>query len=332
MENKFDFEEDKVVNEIKNKKCKLVLLQLPEGLKKEGLRLANYFESKTNAEIIVSGETCWGGCDLALEEAQNLGADLLVHYGHAPFIKKVDFPVLYVEIKDKTPIYNLLQKANKDLVKFKKLGLVCSVQHMHQLEETKNFFENHGKEVIIPKKKGYAYYDGHVVGCEYNSLKSIADSVDAFVVIGNRFHSLGAALAVKNPVYLLDVYNNELVEMSKLKEKIIKQRFAAIQKVKEAKKVGIIVGMKPGQKFGSFKVIRKKFEDKGKEVVIITMREISNDKLINFYDIKCFVELACPRIAIEDYDKYEKTLVTFKEALCAIGDIKWEDLFESGFI
>ncbi len=329
MENKFDFEEDRVVKELKERKVKLALLQLPEGLKKEASRLAHYFEDKSNVEIVVSGETCWGGCDLALEEAKSLGAGLLIHYGHAPFIKKVDFPVLYVEIKDKTPIDKLLEKANRELTKFNKLGLVCSVQHMYQLEEAKKFFEEKEKEVIIPEKKGYAYYDGHVVGCEYNSLKIISKNVDAFVVIGNQFHS---ALAVKNPVYLLDVYNNEIVEMSKLRDKIIKQRFAAIEKVKEAKKIGIIIGMKPGQKFGSPRVIRKKFEDAGKEVVVLTMREINNDKLVNFYDIKAFVELACPRIAIEDYDKYEKTLVTFREALVAIGEIKWEDLLENGFL
>ncbi len=332
MEYKFDFEEDKVVEEINKRKAKLVLLQLPEGIKKEALRLSKYFESKTNAEVIVSGETCWGGCDLSLDEAKNLGADLLVHYGHAPFMKKVDFPVFYVEIKDRTPIYEFLKKTVKELNKFNKIGLVCSVQHMHQLEDAKQFFESQGKTVIIPKKKGYSYYDGHVVGCEYNSLKTIAGEVDIFVVIGNRFHSLGAALSVKNPVYLLDVYNNEVVEMSKLKDKIVKQRAAAIQKVKEAKKVGIIIGLKPGQKFGSFKTIKKKFEDQGKEAVILTMNEITSDKLNNFYDIDVFVELACPRIAIEDYDKYNKTLITFRESLVALNELKWEDLIEKGFI
>ena len=329
---KFDFQEETVIKELKNKKIKLALLQLPEGLKKEAVRLSNYFESKTDAEIIVSGETCWGGCDLALDEAKNLGVDLLIHYGHAPFIKKVDFPVLYIEMDDKTPIDNLLEKSLKSIKSFKTLGLVCSVQHIHQLEEAKKFFEVNGKKVLIPKKKGYAYYDGHVVGCEYNSLKLIDKEVDAFIVIGNQFHSLGAALSVKNPVFLLDVYNNEIVDMGKLRDKVIKQRFAAIERLKEEKKIGIIVGMKPGQRFGSFKVIKKKFEDNGKEVVVITMREMTNDKLINFYDIKAFVELACPRIAVEDYDKYEKSIVTFKEALVAIGDLKWEDLVENGFL
>ena len=332
MKNKFDFKEEFAVKEIIDKKCKRVLLQFPEGLKLEASRMAKYFEEKTKAEIIVSGERCWGACDLALNEARDINADLLIHYGHAPFIKKVDFPVLYIEMEDKSPVFELLQKVCRTLDKYSKIGLVCSVQHMHQLEETKNFFENKGKTVLIPKKKGYSHYDGHVIGCEYNSLKAIVGEVDTFLVIGNRFHALGASLSVKKPVYLLDIYNNEILEMDKLKDKIIRQRFAAIEKAKEADKIGIIIGTKPGQKFGSFKIIKEKFEKVGKEIVLITMNEITDDKLTNFSDLKVFVELACPRIAIEDFDKYGKTLITFREALVVLGEMSPENLLESGFL
>ena len=332
MESRFDFEEARVIKELQEKKIKKALLQLPEGLKKEAVRLANLFEKETSTELFVSGETCWGGCDLALEEAKILGVDLLIHYGHAPFMKKVEFPVLYVEMQDKEPINKLLELSKQFLKDYKKLGLVCSIQHVYQLEEAKKYFEEQGKKVFIPTKKGYAYYDGHVVGCEYNSLKLISEKVDAFLVIGNQFHSLGAALSVKNPVYLLDVYNNEIVDMNKLRDKVLKQRAFAINNVKEARKVGLIIGLKPGQQFGSFKLLKKKFQDQGKEVVTITMREMTNDKLMNFYDIKAFVELACPRIAIEDYNKYERTIITFREAQVALGEIQWEDLLEHGFL
>ncbi len=328
----FDFQEEFVIKELNEKKVKKALLQLPEGIKQEALRLANLFESKTNAEVIVSGETCWGGCDLALEEAKLLGVDLLVHYGHAPFMKKVDFPVLYIEMQDKKSISELLKTSLKPLKEYAKIGLVGSVQHLHQFDEAKNFLEKNGKEVFIPSKKGYAAYDGHVVGCEYNSLKLITSNVDAFLVIGNQFHSLGAALSVKNPVYLLDMYNQEIVDMTPLKEKVIKQRLFAIENVKKASRIGLIVALKPGQQFGSFKLLKKKFIDKGKEVVVLTMREMTNDKLLNFYNIQAFIELACPRIAVEDYDKYERPLITFREAQVALGEIKWEDLLEHGFL
>ena len=96
MQEKFNFEENKVIEEINKRNCKKVLLQLPEGIKMEAARLSKLFESKTNAEVIVSGEPCWGGCDIALDEARNLKVDLLIHYGHAQFIK-ADFPILYFQ-------------------------------------------------------------------------------------------------------------------------------------------------------------------------------------------------------------------------------------------
>ena len=124
----------------------------------------------------------------------------------------------------------------------------------------------------------------------------------------------------------------EIVNMEKLKNKIIKQRAFAIAKVKSARNIGIIIGTKPGQKFGSFETIKKKLEDLGKNVTILTMNEVTQDKLTNFYKIEAFIELACPRIAIEDYGKYDKPIITFREALTIIGNMKWEDLLENGFL
>lgn len=331
MDNKFDFDLKKVASEVNKKAPKRVLVQLPEGMKMYAYEIADYLDKNTKTEVIVSGDSNWGGCDIAVDEAKNVKADLIVHFGHAKFIRS-DFPVLYVEVRDNTDLSELLKNSLTVIKSFKKIGLVSSVQHLHKMDEVKKFYEDNKKEIFIPVKKGFAAYDGHVVGCEYNSLKSISKDVDAFVVIGNNFHSLGAALSVTNPVVLLDTYNMEIVNMDKLKNKIIKQRAIAIAKVKAARNVGIIIGTKPGQKFGSFEAIKKKLEDLGKNVTILTMNEVTQDKLTNFYKIEAFIELACPRIAIEDYGKYDKPIITFREALTIIGNMKWEDLLDNGFL
>ena len=99
----YKFEEDKLINEIKERKAKKILLQLPEGLKKEASRLVKFIQDNAEAEVIVSGEPCWGACDIALDEARNLKADLIILYGHAPFIK-IDYPILYIEARYETNI------------------------------------------------------------------------------------------------------------------------------------------------------------------------------------------------------------------------------------
>ena len=328
---KFDLDMDNVSKQINESKAKRVLIQLPEGMKMYAGEIVDHLSKNTKAEIITSGNSNWGGCDIALDEANNLKVDLLVHFGHAQFIK-ADFPILYVEIKDNTDLTELLEKSLNSINNYKKIGLVSSIQHMHKIEDVKKYYENEGKDVSIPNKKGFAAYDGHVVGCEYNSLKLIDKEVDCFIVLGNQFHSLGAALSVNKPVILIDTYNMEIVEMEKLKEKVIKQRAIAINKIKEAKNIGIIIGTKPGQRFGTYETIKKKLEAIGKNITILTMDEVTQDKLTNFYNIQGFIELACPRIAIEDYGKYDKPIITYRESLVVLNEMKWEDLIEKGFL
>jgi 2-(3-amino-3-carboxypropyl)histidine synthase len=325
-----DFEKEKLLKELKRIKPRRILVQLPEGIKQNAEEILDEIE-KLGIEIIFSGETCWGGCALALDEAKMVGADLIVHFGHAEFMKS-DFPVLYVEMKDILNLSPLLKKSLSALKKFRTLGLSYSIQHRHDLEKVKKFYEDSGKKVVISRKAGRAAYEGHVVGCEYRGLKEIQQDVDCFVVIGNNFHSLGAALAVRKPVFLIDVYNHEIKNMEKIKDKIIKQRAISIEKFRKEKNIGIIMEMKPGQKFGSPKILLEKLKKSGKKPFVLIMNEITPDKIMNFYRIKAFVELGCPRVAVDDFAKYPRPILTYREALVALGEKSWENLLEEGIV
>jgi len=325
-----DLEYEKLVNELKRINPNKVLVQLPEGIKKKAFEIQEIIE-KLGIEVIFSGESVWGGCSLALKEAEDFGADLIVHFGHAEFIKS-DFPVLYIEVKDNLNLKPILEKSLPELKDYSRIGLSYSIQHKQDIDEVIKFYEDNGKKVILSDKLGFAAYKGHVIGCEYRGLKEIENEIDCFVVIGNNFHSMGAAIAVEKPVFLIDVYNDEVKEMKGIRDKVIKQRAVSIEKLKNAEKVGVIVEIKPGQKFGSGKDIMKKLKEKNKEAVLISMSELTNEKLMNFYNIDCFIELACPRIAIDDFSKYEKTIVTYREALVALGEKSWEDFLKEGVV
>ena len=326
----FNFETEKLRKHLEKIKPKRVLVQLPEGVKQNSFELLEFFE-KLKTEAIFSGETCWGGCAVAVEEAKSVKADLIVHFGHSEFMK-VNFPVIYIPIKDELNLEPLLKKSLSELKSFKNIGLSCSVQHIHDLKNILEFYENNWKKVIVSKKKGNVSGEGQVVGCQYFGLKEIQDKVDCFVVVGNNFHSMGAALAVDKPVFLIDVYNNEIKNMNGVKDKIIRQRILSVEKFKDAKKIGIIIGVKQGQQFGSYKYLKDRFIKLGKEVVVLTINEFSPDKLVNFYNIDGFVELACPRIATDDFARYKKPIITFKEALVVVGEKSWDDLIKEGLL
>jgi len=325
-----DFEKEKLINELKKRKPKKVLVQLAEGIKKNAPAIGEWIKA-LGIEVVFSGETCWGGCDVAVDEARAVGADLIVHFGHAEFIK-TDFPVIYIEVKDILNLNSLLEESLKFLEKYKTIGLSYSIQHRHDIENIKRFYEEKDKKVILSKKIGHVAHEGHITGCQYEGLKAIQNDVDCFVIIGNQFHSMGATLAVKKPVVLIDVYNNNVRTMGGLRDKILKQRIISIEKLREAKNIGIIIGTKCGQKFGSPKKLMEKLKEQGKNVIIITMSELTPDKIMNFYNIDAFIELACPRIAIDDFANYSKPILTFREALVAVGELSWNETLDKGLL
>lgn len=327
----YDFEESRIVEEINKRNAKKVLLQLPEGLKKDAFRIVEIIKKNTDSDVVVSGSSCWGGCEIAVDEAKKINADLLIHFGHAPFVK-ADFPVLYIELYSKLDAVSLLDK-NISKLKINKIGLVGSVQYIKQFESLKKYLEDKGKKVIIPKKKGFSAYDGHVVGCEYNSLKTIENEVDGFLVIGNKFHSLGAALmCVDKDVYLLNEQSNNLELMNGEKDKVIRQRAIAIDKVKRAKKIGIVVDKRIGQyNMKIAEKLKNDFEELGKEAIIILVNEF-NPSIMNFYNVDAFIDTACPRIAFEDFERYDKPIITSREAKVVLGERSWNELLEKGLI
>lgn len=78
----YDLELDKVVEKIKQKKAKLVCLQLPDGFKPYAKEIVDTIKERTSADIILWMGSCWGACDVPIE-VERLGVDLLVQWGHS---------------------------------------------------------------------------------------------------------------------------------------------------------------------------------------------------------------------------------------------------------
>ena len=83
LEEKYDLELNKIINQIKKQKAKIVLLQFPDGLKPYATAVVDYLEKNTGAEFVIWLGTCFGACDVpvGLEKLQ-LKIDLVVQFGH----------------------------------------------------------------------------------------------------------------------------------------------------------------------------------------------------------------------------------------------------------
>jgi len=197
---------------------------------------------------------------------------------------------LFIHAKSNVDIKPVLKK-----IKFKgKLGILTTVQFLEPVEklckENKNFI-----------------LGGQVLGCNVNNALKIKDKIDGFLFIGSGdFHPLGALYKIGKPVYVANPYTNE-VKLLDTKEfdAYEKRKKGMISKFLMAKKVGILVSIKPGQfhpkiyaglkeKIEYANRIRNKI--KNKEAYIFVGDNFDLNELENFRDIEVWINTACPRI------------------------------------
>jgi 2-(3-amino-3-carboxypropyl)histidine synthase len=330
----FDLEEDRLLAEITGRGARRILIQLPDGLKNEGPRLAALVRGKTNAEAFVSAVPAWGACDLSLDAAHRLKADLLVHYGHNEFLRDNSngVPVVYIPAKSNHPVIPIVEKS-LSLLQGKKIGIATTIQHLHQLPQVVSLLETKGFKVQTPARGPWAHENGQVLGCDYFGLRKIQSEVDSFLVIGSYFHGLGAALSVEKPTILADPYDGTVRVLDDDRDRIIRQRYGMIERAKMASNFGVIVSTKPGQSNPQMAItILKHIEDAGKKGVILYADEVLPQKLLDFIDIDVFVDTACPRLALDDPERFPKPIITRDEIMVAIGAWTWEQLLERGLV
>ncbi len=330
----FDLEEDKLLAEITGRGARRILIQLPDGLKNEGTRLAGLVREKTGADVFVSAVPAWGACDLSLDAATRLKADLLVHYGHNEFLRDASsgVPVVYIPAKSNHEIIPVVERT-VSLLQGKSIGLATTIQHLHKLPEASELLETKGFKVHLPGRGPWAHETGQVLGCDYFGLRRIQSQVDSFLIIGSYFHGLGAALSVEKPTILADPYDGTVKVLDQDRDRIVRQRYAMVDKARRASTFGIIVSTKPGQSNPQIALsILKQVEEAGKKAVILYADEVVPQKLLDFTDIDVFVDTACPRLALDDPERFSKPIITRDEIMVAVGAWTWEQLLERGLV
>jgi 2-(3-amino-3-carboxypropyl)histidine synthase len=326
----FDFEEERIKQEITRLNAKRVLLQMPEGLKPEALRIAKLVE-KTGALPIISADPCYGACDLATSEAESLGADLIIHFGHAKLLKHEKVPTLYLEARATLTVDAAVISAMPLLSGFSRIGLATTVQHVQTLDVVREILVRAGKTVEVGDTRRLAY-PGQVIGCDFSNVKSVAADVDGFLFIGGgKFHALGVALATSKPTIIADPYGGMAYSVTEEVQKILKQRYASIEEASRAKTFGILVSLKPGQQhLDEALKIKESVEKMGKNACLFAVRELQPEVLVEFPSVDAYVNTACPRISLDDASKFKKPVLTVQEFMVVSGESSWENLLKHG--
>jgi 2-(3-amino-3-carboxypropyl)histidine synthase len=314
-----DWEIQRILDEIERRKAKTVVIQLPEGLKKEAVRVAQELEQKGNVQVVVSADPCYGACDLI-----SFRGDLLVHFGHAPIPYLPDDDVLFVELSSDLDVLPLLEKALPELKK--SVAITSAIQYVPILPSVKGFLEQNGLEVHVGEGDSRIAYPGQVLGCNFSAPKAVTENVEQVVYIGEgNFHPLGIAMSTGKEVIVIDPEMNETRDIAEFKDRILRQRHAVITDLETASSFGILVSSKVGQnRLGLALKMKDLLESKGKKAVTFNLDNLNPDYLIGL-EVDAFVSVACPRIAIDDFTLYKKPIITPIEAEIVLGVRAWED-------
>jgi len=110
-----------------------------------------------------------------------------------------------------------------------------------------------------------------------------------------------------------------------VKERVLRQRHAAIARSLDARVFGIIVSKKIGQvRMELAQHLKDLAEKHGREAHIFLMDLVAPD-LLEGYRVDAWVNTACPRIAIEDILQYKRPMLTPQEFEIVLGERGWKD-------
>lgn len=319
----------KIIRIIEERKPRSVALDGPDGLMSKIQETADIIAEKFEIPTYIIGDTCWGSCDLNTHAANMLGAEILFNIGHTISMDGFGKEIVMIDAYEDIPFDEVAKRLASDLLgrNYRKISLLTISQHLPQLENVRGIFEQSGLSVVIGNGKGQLN-DGQVFGCEFYPANSESDRIDCYVFLGQSpFHSAGVALSTGKQTFMLDPYFQEYTEISSVAEQLHRKAILSIYKAADARTIGIIIGIKDGQ-FAKTRALelKKEFEKVGIKVRLIGLTEITEERIQIFGQVDAFVQVACPRIGIDNH--FKKPLLSVPQARALIKILKKEPVDE----
>jgi 2-(3-amino-3-carboxypropyl)histidine synthase len=321
----YDLELEKLRNLLVQKNYSRVSVQVPDGLL--GEPLATILETiravSKNIEIFVLGDPCFGACDIGIQPALAARCQALFHFGHSQFSSNFNIggnhslDVYYFDAKVNIPIQPALEIAIQEARQrnFTSIGLAATIQHLHDLPVVEELLRAAGFEVHVgePTKR---LRRGQILGCDIGSLgRLLPQKIHGTIFIGGgRFHALILLRKTRKPVLATDPYLRkvEVLEENDLQQ-FYRKRYAAVNKIQNASKVGILVSTKTGQYNRKLvQQARAWLEKHQKTWWIVLVSTASPQHLSNFH-VDGWISTMCPRVALDDSEQYDKPIINLDE-------------------
>ncbi|KAJ1667202.1 Diphthamide biosynthesis protein 1 [Coemansia sp. RSA 1813] len=330
LPNNYNFEIHKTIWQVRRLKATRVALQFPEGLLMFACTISDILELFGNVEVVIMGDVTYGACCIDDYTAKALGCDFIVHYGHSCLVpvNVTTVKTMYVFVDIGIDTEHFIRTVERNFEHGTHIALVGVIQFVTALQTCRHLLEEK-YTVTIPQAKPLS--PGELLGC---TSPKLAKDIDVIVYLGDgRFHL--ESILIHNPsvpAYAYEPYGKKFTRERYGHEEMQSLRKHAIEGARNAKKFGLILGTLGRQ--GNAKVLeelQERITQRGLAYEIVLLSEIFPQKLAQFPDIDCWVQIACPRLSIDWGYAFPKPLLTPYEANVALDAVEWNKVYPMDF-
>ncbi|XP_061661692.1 2-(3-amino-3-carboxypropyl)histidine synthase subunit 2 [Syngnathoides biaculeatus] len=306
-----------------------VALQFPDELLHDSTAVAAEIERITQAKVFILGDTSYGSCCVDEVAAEHVGADCMVHYGRACLSPSKRLPLMYVFEKAsinlekcKSAFRELYADTQADILILYDVKYTHAIDHLVTLlrEEYPNVVSS---RLVVEGEQCYSHgltireTDGDQIGIHFGRqlcLKSglSIEKYDVFYV-GQDGPTLRNFMMTWNRCSFSSF--DPLTSTGRLESagvnRALMKRFYAIERAKDAKVVGILVGTLGVANYLSIiQQLKETIRSAGKKSYVFAMGKLNVPKLANFLEIDIFVLISCPENALLDASEFYRPVVT----------------------
>jgi 2-(3-amino-3-carboxypropyl)histidine synthase len=141
---------------------------------------------------------------------------------------------------------------------------------------------------------------------------------------------------IQNPhieyFYQYDPYSRKFTKEKYDVEKMQKIRYSEVEKARNAKTLGIILGTLGRQgNTGLLENFRRICKEQNVKCFILLLSEVTPQKLSKFKSIDAWIQISCPRLSVDWGMSYSKPLLNTYEGYVLLDQIKWLKTYPMDF-
>ncbi|CAN8003823.1 unnamed protein product [Ixodes hexagonus] len=327
-------------------KYKTVALQFPDEMLIDSVRVTLSLQrAVVDSSFFILGDTSYGSCCVDEVAAEHIKADSIVHFGHSCLSVPSRLPVLFVFGNSPCDLSELEQGVKNTYPDpDTRIVVLFDTQYNHCKDEIFKTILNSYKNavpsnLIIPGEPGgESDADSNsITKCSRRIALPASSTIEDYELfyVGPEGRSLTNLMFTFNQCqcHSFDPKTQCIRKESIAVNRHLMRRYYLIEKAKDARIVGILVGTLGIRNYlPALDHLKRLIQNAGKKPYILAVGKLNVAKLANFQEVDVYVLVACPENTLLDSKEFFRPVVTPFELEVALNPSReWSRTFTTTF-